>query len=147
MTLARLGLDCRIYYNAGAFNAPAWVLIPHVKDLSIGLTTGEADVSTRGTGGWRAIAQTLKELSIEFKIQAVIGDNTFNALRLTWFERDSIDVLVLDDERTAAGAQGLRAVCQCVDFSREEPLEEGVTYNVVLKATLVTPPVWTIIAN
>jgi len=146
MTLARLGLDCRLYYNAGAINAPLWAEIVHVKDLTLNLQTAEADVSTRGTGGWRAIAQTLKELEISFVLQAVTGDPNLTILRQTWEQRDSLDVMVLDGDRTEAGSQGVRALVQIVNFTRNENLEEGVTYNVVMKGTLAIPATWVVIA-
>jgi len=135
-----------LYYNVGPVNAPAWFEVEHIKDATLGLRAAEADVSTRGTGGWRAIAQTLKELEISFTLMAVQGDAAFAILRSRFFDRQSLDVMVLDGDRTVVGSQGLRALVQIVDFSRSEQLEEGVSYNVVMKCALATPPEWVVIA-
>jgi len=47
----RLGLDARLYRNTGSYASPTWNFVQNVKDLTLNLEVGEADVSTRGTGG------------------------------------------------------------------------------------------------
>ena len=48
---AKLGLDAKLYRNTGTFAAPTWDIIGNVKDLTLNLETGEADVSTRANKG------------------------------------------------------------------------------------------------
>uniref|UniRef100_A0A7C4QRL3 Uncharacterized protein n=1 Tax=Schlesneria paludicola TaxID=360056 RepID=A0A7C4QRL3_9PLAN len=63
----RLGLDAKLFRNAATYNTPNWQELKNVKDLTLNVEAGEADASTRGNGGWRAILATLKDGSIEFE--------------------------------------------------------------------------------
>ena len=40
---AKLGLDAKLYRNAGTYAAPTWDLIGNVRDLTLNLETGEGD--------------------------------------------------------------------------------------------------------
>ena len=64
----KLGLDAKLFRNTGTYAAPVWVEIKNVKDVTLNLEAGEADVSTRGNAGWKATAATLKDGSIEFEM-------------------------------------------------------------------------------
>jgi len=64
----KLGLDAKLYRNTGTFAAPAWNEIKNVKDVTLNLEAGEADVTTRGNAGWKATVATLKDGSIEFEM-------------------------------------------------------------------------------
>ena len=71
----RLGMDAKLYRNAGSFGSPIWTEVTNVKDLTLNLEKGEADVTTRANGGWRATVGTLKDASIDF---------IFSSLCLQW---------------------------------------------------------------
>jgi len=138
-----LGQDCKLYRNTGTYGSPVWTLITTVRDLTLGLEKGQADVSTRGNNGWRANASTLKEGSIEFEIVWKPGDVQVGAIRDAFLNNTSMELLALDGPVATAGSQGLRATCDITSFSRNEPLEEGVTVGVVAKPTLAAnPPSW-----
>jgi hypothetical protein len=64
----KLGLDAKLYRNTGTYAAPVWNEIKNVKDVTLNLEAGEADVTTRGNNGWRATVATLKDGSIEFEM-------------------------------------------------------------------------------
>jgi hypothetical protein len=64
----RLGLDAKLYRNTGTYAAPVWNEVKNVKDLTLNLEAGEADVTTRGNNGWRATLATLKDGSVEFEM-------------------------------------------------------------------------------
>ena len=55
----RLGMDAKLYRNSGSFGSPIWTEVTNVKDLTLNLEKGEADVTTRANGGWRATVGTL----------------------------------------------------------------------------------------
>ena len=54
-----LGLNAKLL--RGAAGSTGSTEVKNVKDLTLNLESGEADVTTRATGGWRATAGTLKE--------------------------------------------------------------------------------------
>ena len=64
----KLGLHAKLYRNTGSGGTPAWNEITNVRDVTLNLETGEADVSTRGNGGWRANIGTLKGATLEFEM-------------------------------------------------------------------------------
>jgi hypothetical protein len=139
----RLGLEARIYRNDETPDSPTWRLIAKVRDVTLNLETGEADVTTRGNNGWRAAVGTLKEASIEFELVWDTADEDFTAIKDCFFNKSGLELLVADGPMNLAGSQGLRAVCQITSFSRSEPLEEAITVSVVAKPTYSAyPPSW-----
>lgn len=138
----RLGLDAKLYIDeAGATVVPgSGTIVENVKDLSFTMTTGEADVSTRGGGGWKQTAATLKDASIEFEMVWDTADARFTDIQEAFFANDPLAILVLDG--SAAGSQGLDCDAMVTQFSREEPLEGALMVKVTLKPTYGRAPEW-----
>jgi TP901-1 family phage major tail protein len=99
------------------------------------LEAGEADASSRGSGGWRETIQALKDASIEFEMVSDNGDAAFIAIKDAYFNGTSVDVIALDGPEATAGNEGLRIIAAVSSFSRSEPLEDAVTISVTLKPT------------
>lgn len=117
--------------ESGDVNVTEDNLMKNVRDLTLNLETGEADVTTRDNNGWRATAATLKDGSVEFEAVWKHGDANFNILKDAWLTGDEVGVAVLDDEiGVGEGPAGNYVV---TNFSREEPLEEGMKVSVTLK--------------
>ena len=74
-----LGLNAKLL--RGAAGSTGSTEVKNVKDLTLNLESGEADVTTRATGGWRASAATLKEASLEFGILYDTEDADFQAFQ------------------------------------------------------------------
>ncbi|MFN5393878.1 MAG: phage tail tube protein, partial [Planctomycetota bacterium] len=109
---AKLGLDAKLYRNTGTYAAPTWDLIGNVRDLTLNLETGEADVSTRSNNGWRATVSTLKDASLEFEMVWDTADSDFGAIRDAFLNNTTVEIAVLDGLITgtgSSGSQGLRA--------------------------------------
>jgi hypothetical protein len=109
---AKLGLDAKLYRNTGVFATPVWDLVGNVRDLTLSLEAGEADVSTRSNNGWRATVGTLKDASLEFEMVWDTADADFTAIRDAFFNNTNIEFAVMDGLITGAGSsgsQGLRA--------------------------------------
>ncbi|MEM6503892.1 MAG: phage tail tube protein [Planctomycetota bacterium] len=139
----KLGMEAKLYRNTGDFATPVWVELTNVKDLTLSLEKGEADVTTRANGGWRALAGTLKDGSIEFEMVWDTQDTGFTAIKDAWFNDTPIEFAVMDGDITASGSQGLRATMEVFNFSRNEPLEEAVTVSVTIKPTYAAnAPQW-----
>jgi hypothetical protein len=146
----RLGLDGKLYRNSGTYATPTWDLIGNVRDLTLNLESGEADVSTRGNNGWRATVSTLKDASLEFEMVWDTSDTDFTAVRDAYFENEFIEFAVMDGPISgpgSSGSQGLRALFRIGSFSRNEALEEAITVSVTAKPTYsINPPSWMTIA-
>lgn len=133
----KLGMECKLYY--GAAGSTANTLLANVKDLTLNLEKGEADVTTRANQGWRAVVATLKSGTVEFEMVWDTEDAGFAALKDAYFNNTAIALAVLDGE----SGEGLDADFSVTNFSRNEPLEEAVTVNVTVKPTYSTrAPAW-----
>lgn len=139
----KLGLDAKLYRNTGTQPAPVWNEIKNVRDATLSLEAGEADVTTRGNAGWRATVATLKDGSIEFEMVWDTEDDDFGAIRDAFLNHTALEFAVMDGDIATAGSQGLRAACAVTNFSRNEALEEAITVSVTVKPTFsANPPVW-----
>jgi len=142
----KLGLDARLYRNTGTYASPVWNHIQNVKDVTLNLEAGEADVSTRATGGWKATVATLKDASVEFEMVWNTTDDDFASIRDAFLNRSSIEFAVMDGDIATSGSQGLRATCMITNFSRNEALEEAITVSVTIKPTYATnAPSWLVV--
>lgn len=139
----KLGMQAKLYRNTGTYTTPTWVLIPNVKDLTLNLESGEADVTTRANSGWRASVATLKDASVEFEMVWDTEDTNFTAIRQAYFSNSSIEMAIMDGAIDSSGSQGLRATFSITKFTRNEPLEEAITVSVTAKPTYAAnPPEW-----
>ncbi|MGE4300387.1 MAG: phage tail tube protein [Victivallaceae bacterium] len=132
-----LGLDAKLLRGtAGATGATE---VKNVKDLTLNLESGEADVTTRATQGWKASVATLKEASLEFGILYDTEDADFTAFQAAYFGNTPIALFVTD-----GNGSGLDADWSITGFSMEQNLEEAVTVSVTAKPTASTrAPAWT----
>ena len=131
-----LGLDAVLY--RGTAGTKATTEVTNVKDLTINLESGEADVTTRATEGWKAAVATLKEGSLEFGMLYDTADADFQAFQSAYFSNTPMALFVSDGNNN-----GLDADFVVTSFSRSEPLEEALTVSVTCKPTLVNrAPTW-----
>lgn len=143
----KLGMEAKLYRNDGTYAAPTWVEIDNVKDLTLNLESGEADVTTRANNGWRATVATLKEGSIEYDMVWDTTDPNFTAIQQAYFNNTGVEFAIMDGDITVSGAQGLRALMSIINFSRNENLEEAVTVSVNAKPTYsINAPEWMTVA-
>lgn len=139
----KLGMEAKLYRNSGTYAAPTWVEMINVKDLTLNLEAGEADVTTRGNAGWRATIAALKDGSIEFEMVWDTGDADFTAIQQAFFGNTDLEFAVMDGDVASSGSQGLRATMAITNFSRSEALEEAIGVSVTAKPTYAdNPPEW-----
>ena len=140
----RLGLNAKLYLKPGGVVAAVpWIEMGNVKDVTLNLEQGEADVTTRANNGWKASVPTLKDAKIETTLVWDTADAGFIAVQQAFFLNSAIGVLVLDGPQAEAGHQGLLADMGVMTFSRKEGLEEALTVDVSLKIYYSqTPPRW-----
>jgi hypothetical protein len=134
-----LGMNAKIYQGTAGSALSGLTEMGNVKDVTLSLEAGEADVTTRANQGWRATAPTLRECTAEFEMLWKPGDTGFDAIKTAYLTAGSIRLAVLtgakspDGIATAAGSEGPLADFSITNFSRSEPLEEGVMVSVTAK--------------
>jgi len=130
-----LGMNAKIYYGTAGSTASSE--LSNVRDVTVTLEAGEADVTTRANDGWRATAPTLKECTVEFEMVWKTTDAGFTAIKNAFLNNTTIALLVLSE----SGGEGMDGDFSITNFSRNEPLEEAITVSVTAK--LATFREWT----
>ena len=113
--IAVLGMDCVLKIGGAT--------VTNVQDVTVNMSAGEADVTTRGNSGWRQTVPTLRECSIEFTMLYLPGESTFDTLLSAFNSGDTVQ----------ASCEGISGDWGVTNFSYEEPLEDAVKVNVTLK--------------
>ncbi|MEX2670926.1 MAG: phage tail tube protein [Phycisphaeraceae bacterium] len=140
----KLGMEGRLYFSSTLLDESTqpgtltWDEQANVRDVTINLETGEADVTTRANNGWRATRATLKDGSIEFEMVWDSDDPGFTAVKDAWLSSGEIAIAAMDGDIGEAGNQGLASNFTVTNFSRSEPLEEAITVSVTLKPSSFT---------
>jgi hypothetical protein len=134
----KLGLDAKLF--RGVAGTQGTIEVTNVKDVSLSLESGEADVTTRKAKGWKLSVATLKEASLEITILYDTEDEDFLAFKTAYFTNTPISLFVTDGDTTA---HGLDADFSVTGFTVDQPLEEAVTVKVTAKPTASDrAPVW-----
>ena len=143
----KLGLECKLYRD----NSGTWEEIGNVRDLSINMEMGVADVTTRGGNGWRQNVATLRDGTVTFQMVYDTTDADFTALQTAFLATTAaareIKVAAMDGDIATSGSQGLIAFMNVTNFSMPENLEEAVMVDVTLQPSYnSTAPAWTTIS-
>ena len=132
----KLGDEMKLYYcAAGIGGTPTWTALAIVRDVKLNQSKGEADVTTRASGGWKQTVGTLKDAGIEFEVVWDTADPGFLAVMDAYFDDTVIGLAVTDRPIDESGTQVFRADCAVLKFDRNEPLENAVTVSVAAKPT------------
>ena len=122
-----LGKDAKLYY--GVAGAMATTELTNVRNVTLNLEAGEADVTTRANSGWRATAATLRECTVDFEMVWKPADAGFSAVKTAYLTGGLIALKILDQ----AGGEGPDADFSITSFSRSEELEEAIKVSVTAK--------------
>ncbi|MDH4203811.1 MAG: phage tail tube protein [Phycisphaerae bacterium] len=133
-----LGMNAKIYQGAAAadpstLDPSTLTEMGNVKDVTLSLEAGEADITTRANSGWRATAPTLRECSCEFEMVWKPGDAGFEAIKSAFLSAGTVALAVLTGAHNESGAEGPVGNWSITNFSRSEALEEAVTVSVTAK--------------
>jgi hypothetical protein len=131
-----LGMNAKLYYHATAGTAltAMTAIVTNVKDLTLSLEAGEADITTRANSGWKASAATLREASMEFEMLWLPEDAGFAALKTAFLTSVTLAMCPLTGVKTTGSkSEGLSGDWAITGFSRAESLTEGITVKVTAK--------------
>lgn len=128
-----LGKDAKIYQGTAGGALGTLTEMANVRDVTLNLEAGEADITTRANSGWRATAPTLRECTCEFEMVWKPGDAGFDAIKGAFLAGTTLELAILDQARETTGAQGPKGSFSITSFSRNEALEEAITVSVTAK--------------
>lgn len=112
-----------------------WVITCPV-DVDHSGGTEEADDSDRCNPDSTIVTKTTSELTFNFRKKKDVSNilpNWVKMLRKAWKEMGLIHVLMLDETRTTAGADGYWLIAQVTAYSESQPLTEGIAISVTVK--------------
>jgi hypothetical protein len=140
---AVLSESAKLYRNTGTYASPTWAEIELVKDLTLNMSKGDVDVTTRASGGFVERLDGLIDATIDFNILWDTADDDFTALRTAFTGKTAIEILCLDGGSATVGAQGLRASMMVASFTRNETLGEALMVDVsLMPRQSENPPAW-----
>lgn len=122
-----LGKDAKLYYGPAESNPTTE--LKNVRNLTLKLSAGEVDVTTRDNDGWRATATTLRECSVDFEMIWKPADAAFQAIRDACLTNGRIALKVLDK----ADGQGPWGDFTISEFNCNQDLEEAIKTTVTAK--------------
>jgi len=146
----KLGDEMKLYYcAAGIGGTPEWTELAIVKDVKLNTSKGEADVTTRASGGWKQTIGTLTDASIEFEMPWDTASEGLQTVKDAYFTSGALlGLAVMDGPIAEAGSEGLWADCAILKFERTEPLENASTVSVTAKPTYsANVPQWKTIGS
>jgi len=133
MLTFKLGKDAKIYQGMEETQLTSMMEITNVRDVTLSLEAGEADVTTRSNSGWRATAASLRECTVEFEVVWQYMDMSFDAVKNAFLQGNYLELAVLDGPKEGPSVQGIKGTFSITGFSRNEPLEEAITVSVTAK--------------
>jgi len=143
-----LGRSAKAYYGDTTFDrsggtdedAISWTEIDNIRNVRASLGKAEADITTRGSNGYRLTAGALVEPEIEFELQYKDSDTAFDELKAAWEAGTEISMAFMTTDITTVGAEGLAANFHVVDFSRDEAIDGTIVHTVRVKPS--SDPDW-----
>lgn len=131
--MIKVGLEAKLLYGtAGSTGASE---ATNVKDVSLSLEAGSADITTRAAQGWRVKKATLKEGSLEFEMNYDTEDSLCTTVISNFLSGTAMAFFVTDGAGT-----GLDADFTLTNCSMEQPLEEAITLSVTAEPTIIGGP-------
>jgi len=132
----RVGIDCRMFRNTGAWDTPTLVDVDNIRDVTKSQEWATAEFKTRAKKHVRK-KRTLLTRALEFQLEhnpdEATNNANFEAVRDAFEDREAIfELYVLDGDVAVTGNQGLHAEFIVTKFERAEPLEDAVIYDVSL---------------
>ena len=132
-----LGLDCKLY--VGTAGTKATTEMQDVKNVTLNLDKGEADVTTRGNNGWRAYVGTLKDASLEFDLLYNDANGSEYKQLLNSYLNGTALAFFVGESAT----DGLDADWTITGFNKSQELEEASTVSVTARiAKTNRNPAW-----
>jgi len=129
-----LGKDGLLAVSATAFSegTPSYSTVSGVTNVDLGIDVDTDDVTTRGSGGFRAYVPTLKDVEITLEMPWDTAATGYLILRDSWVNGSPIAVKCYDG--TVVGtAVGVIGDFYVTKMERSEPLDGAMRASVTLK--------------
>src|SRR6185369_2155283 len=123
---AIVGLDLKLYYNAGTYNSPTWTELTTVKDLKTNGEVMKAEVTAR-LSTWVMNIPTLKKAALDFGLLRDEALTQWGIIKTAWLNRTAMDMAIANGAIATPGTIYFRADFGVFNFTVNEPLTETST--------------------
>lgn len=128
-----LGMNAKLYYGTADASLSTLTEMTNVKDVTVSMSAGEADISTRANSGWRATAPTLRECEVSFTMNWKQSDAGFAAIKSAYLASTTTCLAALTGDKSSQYTSGIHGNFAITKFDRKEGLEEAITVDVTAK--------------
>ena len=134
------GLTGKLFRATASENPnPADTAIDNVRDVTLNLTSVEADTTSRASITYKSSKVILLDASLSFEMLDEESDAHLDAIQTAFFSKGAIGLFPTDHVL----GQGLDANWNITSFTRNEPLEGVISYNVEAKPNNeLKEPIW-----
>lgn len=132
----KVGYEHKAYRDVSG----TWTLMSNVKDVEISLQRDRADVTTRGTNGWKTEKPTLATMEVTFEMNYDPASADYTALANAFFNNTNIEMAFADGPIATEGTVYFTGNFGVAEFSQNEPLAEAVSVSVTLVPSDPTTP-------
>lgn len=130
-----MGKDAKLVRNTGTWASPTWNAIDNCRDLSLGDSMTEVDVSARDGGGFEMVDVGLQKLELSFQMVGDYGDADFVALQTAYYARSVLLIATASGEIATQGTQYVKMPAKVVKFEKSEELDGVTMFDVTIKPT------------
>lgn len=132
----KVGYEMKTYRDVSS----TWTLMTNITNVELSMQRDRADVTTRAASGWKAEKPTLATMEVTFDMMYDPTDSDFAAFQTAFLSNTDIDMAFADGAIATTGTKYISGTFGIAEFSRNEPLAEGVTYSVTMVASDPTNP-------
>ncbi len=127
-----MGDQCKLFINSGSFATPTWTdgEIKKAKNVKSPRKRSSAAKSGRGDGFVTYDISDLIDAPITFTLVLKRGDTLQDDLRDAFNNNTSILIAALDGDPATSGSEGVHGLYGIEDYSRDEPDDGTVVYEV-----------------
>lgn len=116
-----IGLNAKVYRNTNTYEAPTWSECTLFSDVSVNPAWEEADASARESRIKQTV-KTLLGLDITGKMKKKPANANYDAFMDAFLSDDTLDLLILDGDRTENGVRGWRADFQIFSANEDQSM-------------------------
>jgi hypothetical protein len=139
MAAVKLGINAKLFYNAGTYGTPSWTEVTQISDLTENIKSQKAECNDRSSPVNKSVI-TSQDVSWSGKIKND-ESTAFNYFYEAIFEKTTTDVLVLNGGSTTNGVRGFRADVQIHDMSNDQGRNASIYHDLMFEPTDSSNPV------
>lgn len=130
-----MGKDAILVRNTSTWASPTWNEIGNCRDLSLGDSMTEVDVSARDGDGFEMVDVGLQKLELSFQMIGDYGDADFVALQAAYYARSVLMVATSSGPIATQGSQYVKMAAKVTKFEKGEELDGVTMFDVTIKPT------------